>query len=303
VELARQCGLEIGSTGGIKVDDQLRTSDPNIFAGGDCVETVHQITDRKFFISMGSLANRHGRVIAEVLAGNEDRFPGSIGTCFLKFFDYNIGATGLTEKAAEEQGLKPRCVWGTFPDRAEYHPEKQMHVVKLVYDAGSTRLLGLQAVGMGDITRRVDVLAAMLQHQATVEDLFRFEQGYAPPFSEALDPLHHLAGMARAQQKGTVFRHPLCDMKADADRLLIVDVRETEEHAGKPLPPVLAECGAEVINIPLGEIRGRTDEVKRGKTVVVVCQRGSRSYQAARFLNAAGLESVEILGGGLQSLL
>ena len=303
VTLARQCGLMIGRTGGIKVDGQMCTSDPNIYAGGDCVESAHRITGEDCFISMGSLANRHGRVMAEALSGGQDEFGGVLGTCFLKLFDYNIAATGLTELQATRSGFKTRCVWGTFPDKPDYHPEKRIITVKMVYDGDTERLLGLQAVGRGDTCRRVDVFAALLQKQATLNDLFDFEHGYAPTYSEALDPLHHLAGMARACQRGVVFRHPARDWTLDAASVAILDVREAEEAATKSLPPIVADCGAKIVNIPLGEVAGRTRELVRDKKIVVVCQRGSRSYQAALFLREAGFDNVEVLGGGLQSLL
>jgi NADPH-dependent 2,4-dienoyl-CoA reductase/sulfur reductase-like enzyme/rhodanese-related sulfurtransferase len=303
VDLARQCGLDIGPNGGIQVDRHMCTSDPRIFAGGDCVETTHRITGKTFFISMGSLANRHGRVIAEILAGGNEEFPGAFGTSFLKLFDYNLGATGLTERRAAASGFKPRCVWGTFPDKPDYHPEKRIFVVKMVYDGDSERLLGLQALGRGDATRRVDVFAALLQKQATVGDLFDFEPGYAPLYSEALDPLHHLAGMARARQRGVMFRHPGHALSSEAGEIMILDVREKEEAAAKPLPAAVAECGCDYSNIPLSELVERSSEVRRDKRIVVVCQRGSRSYQAALFLKAAGVHEVEVLGGGLQSQL
>jgi NADPH-dependent 2,4-dienoyl-CoA reductase/sulfur reductase-like enzyme/rhodanese-related sulfurtransferase len=303
VKLARQCGLMIGRTGGIKVDNRMCTSDPNIFAGGDCVESVHRITGEACFISMGSLANRHGRVIAEALSRGQDEFRGVLGTCFLKLFDYNLAATGLTELQSTASGFKARCVWGTFPDKPDYHPEKQIITAKMVYDGDTERLLGLQAVGRGDTARRADVFAALLQKKATIDDLFDFEHGYAPTYSEALDPLHHLAGMARACQRGVVFRHPARDWTRETNGVVILDVRETEEAATKLLPPVVADCGATIVNIPLGEVAGRTRELVSEKRIVVVCQRGSRSYQAALFLREAGFENVEVLGGGLQSLL
>jgi rhodanese-related sulfurtransferase len=250
---------------------------------------------------MGSLANRHGRVIAESLCDGHETFRGVLGSWLLKSFDYNLGGTGLTEKAAAEHGFKPRCVWGTFPDKPDYHPEKKIIVVKMVFDGESERLLGLQAVGMGEVARRVDVFAALLGKQAKLDDLLDLEPAYAPPFGEALDPLHQLAGMARACQKGVVFHHPRCRLEPEAARMVVVDVRETEEAATKPLPASVGECGATIMNIPLGELADRMAEVPRDKKIVTVCQRGSRSYQAALVLTAAGFENVSLLGGGLQT--
>ncbi|MCD6249127.1 MAG: FAD-dependent oxidoreductase [candidate division Zixibacteria bacterium] len=294
--LAAACGLRLGPTGGIAVNSRLQTSDENIYAGGDCIESQHQLTKRPVFLPMGSLANRHGRVIAENLAGNETEFPGVLGTFLVKIFDINVGATGLSEQAVRKAGLEPNVIWGTFPDKPDYYPEYQTFVLKMVYDASNNRLLGLQAAGAGDIFRRIDVFASFLGRKARVNDLFEFEHGYAPPFSEALDPLHHLAAMAQAQQRGIKFLNLATDLsETDAQ---IIDVREPDEFKGEPF-----EGLSEVINIPLNDLRERSADLDISKKTVVICKRGPRSYQAAMILKAVGFEDVSILSGGLQSRL
>jgi NADPH-dependent 2,4-dienoyl-CoA reductase/sulfur reductase-like enzyme/rhodanese-related sulfurtransferase len=295
--LAAECGLEIGPTGGIAVDSHMRTSDENIYAGGDCVESVHQLTKQPIFLPMGSLANRHGRVIAENLAGDETKFPGVLGTFLVKVFDTNVGATGLSEQAARKAGLDTEVVWGSFPDKPDYYPEGQTFVLKMVYSREDNSLLGLQAVGAGDICRRIDVMASYLGRSARVADLFEFEHGYAPPYAEALDPLHHMAAMAEAQQRGEIsFLNPGDDFSESDGQF--VDVREAEEAEGEPFAGLPG-----VINIPLGDLKERCDELNASEPAVVVCKRGPRSYQAALILRAAGFERVSILAGGLQSRL
>ncbi len=298
VSLARACGLEIGETGAIEVNDRLQTSGPSIYAGGDCVEMTHQLTGAKIFTPMGSLANRHGRVIAENIAGNETEFPGVLGAFLVKVFDSNVGSVGLTEQAARGRGLNAAGLWGSFVDHAEYYPESRSMVVKIVYDENNLKLLGLQAVGAGDITRRIDVFSTFLQHGDGVDDLLDFEHGYAPPYSEALDPLHHLAGMAIAKQKGLVFASPrLVDADRSAD-VLWLDVREVEEHEGSKvnLPP------GEVVNIPLGALRDRLSELDRSRAIAIICRRGPRSYQAAMILEQAGFKNVQVIGGGTTAI-
>jgi len=301
VTLARKCGLDIGPTGGIKVNSRMQTSDPDIFAGGDCVENSHLVTGKPCYIPMGSLANRHGRVIAENLAGTESSFPGVTGAFLVKVFETNCGAVGISETVARQQGLRPRVVWGTFPDRPDYYPEVQTFVLKMVYNSEDNRLVGLQAVGAGDICRRIDVFSTFLMRQAAVADLLDFEQGYAPPYAEALDPLHHLAAVAQAQQKGASFVSPAEDLNALDSVVQIIDVREKNECESSPWPGLKETV--KPVNIPLNDLRKRLNELDKNRKVVIICKRGLRSYQAALILKAAGFDSVDILAAGLQSQL
>jgi NADPH-dependent 2,4-dienoyl-CoA reductase/sulfur reductase-like enzyme len=262
VRLARDCGLEIGDTGGIVVDRNLRTSDPDIFAGGDCIESRHRISDTPVFLPMGSLANRQGRVIAENLAGTATEFPDVLGAFVLRAFETNIGGVGLSEEAARRAGLDALSVWGSFGDRPDFNPEMKTFVLKMVYEAGSGRLLGLQAVGQGDICRRVDVFSSFLRRGASVEDLLDHEHGDA----------------------------------------VLLDVREQQEAEEAPLPESLARAAKRLAVIPLGQLRSRLDELNRSDHIVVICRRGPRSYQAALTLRAAGFGDVTVVAAGLQAL-
>jgi NADPH-dependent 2,4-dienoyl-CoA reductase/sulfur reductase-like enzyme/rhodanese-related sulfurtransferase len=297
VELAREAGLDIGSTGAIKVDEHMRTSDADIYAGGDCVETTHQLTGQPLFIPMGSLANRHGRVIAEHIIGGNARFPGAVGAFFVKLFDINVGSVGLSTAAAERAGLATKAVWGTFPDKPDYYPESKVVCLKMIYEPETSRVLGLQAVGAGDICRRIDSMSALLQAKATLEEVLTFEHGYAPPYSEALDPLHHLAAMAQSAGRGVSFLPPNTSLNTDG-RAVWLDVREPAEieHQPWPLPD-----SAVLLTIPLDSLRGRLEEIPRDKTINLICKRGPRSYQASVILTQAGFEDVHILSGGYQA--
>lgn len=301
VSLARDCGLEIGELGGIKVDDRFQTSDPDVYAGGDCVETVHRLTGRPFYMPMGSLANRHGRVIAENLAGNLAVFPGVLGAFVLRAFEMNAGGVGLSERAAREAGLEIRSVWGSFADRPDYNPEVKTLALKMVVEENSDRLIGLQAAGKGDICRRIDVFSSLLQHGAGVADLLDFEHGYAPPFAEALDPLHHMAGIAAAGGRGTRFTGPGELEGAVDEDTLVLDVRENEEASAEPLPAFVTGTSKHVVHIPLNDLRSRAGELDRNKRVLIFCQRGVRSYQASLILESAGFERVGVLAAGLQA--
>ncbi len=298
IGLAKDCGLEIGSTGAIRVNEQMQTSDENIFAGGDCVENVNCVSDLPMYIPMGSLANRHGRVIAENLAGNTCSFPKVTGAFLVKVFDTNVGAVGLSEEAAKRAGIPAASLWGTFPDKPDYYPESMVIVLKMVYNPENNRLLGLQAAGVGDICRRIDVFSSFLQRTARVEDLLDFEQGYAPPYSEALDPLHHLAGMVAARKTGLKFASPGTILKT-CKNTQFVDVREPEEFEATSKNGTYG--GIKVVHIPLNDLRERLPELESSRKTLIICRRGPRSYQAAVILRSAGFKQVEILAGGLQT--
>ncbi len=305
--LAKECGLKIGSTGGIEVNSRLQTSDPDIYAGGDCVEVKHLITGGKIFLPMGSLANRHGWVIAENICGNEREFPGVVGSFLVKVFDLNVGITGLSEQTAARDGLDTGSVLGSFPDKPDYYPEVKTFTIKLVYEKKSGRLLGLQAVGEGDICRRVDVFSAFLQRKAAVEDLLHFEHGYAPPYSEALDPLHQLATMVIAQQGGTSFLKPAFDFDGFMEHngltdVIALDVREPEEIEAHPWR-IAGRNNVQHVNIPLNDLKKRLDELVRTREIVIMCRRGPRAYQASVILKQAGFHKVHVIGGGAQASL
>jgi NADPH-dependent 2,4-dienoyl-CoA reductase/sulfur reductase-like enzyme/rhodanese-related sulfurtransferase len=302
VSLAEAAGLTIGVTGGIKINQHLQTSDPDIYAGGDCIETTHRISGSALYLPMGSLANRHGRVIAENIAGHKIESPDPLGAFLIKVFEVTAGAVGLSEQAACDAGITARSVWGSFPDKPDYYPETRTLTVKLIYEEGTQRLLGLQAVGSGDICRRVDVLSAKLQQRATLIDLLDFEHGYAPPFAEALDPLHHLAALAQAQQQGLEMVNPglgEIDHGHLSQDVTWLDVREPDEIERLPWP-----CPAgKLVLIPLNELRRRLAELESQRKTIIVCRRGPRAYQAALILKQAGFQDVEIVGGGTQAAL
>ncbi len=300
INLAEDCGLKIGATGGISVNEMMQTSDPDIFAGGDCVENIHQLTEEKVYMPMGSLANRHGRVIAENISGNNVKFPGVLGAFLVKVFDLNVGAVGLSENAAKIAGLKYDTVIGSFADIPDYYPEAGTFTLKMVYEKKTERLLGLQAVGTGNVYRRIDTFSTFLQNKATVKDLLDFEHGYAPPYSEAVDSLHHLAAMVKAKKSGFNFVRPGKTKKLD---IIWLDVREAEETESIPWPFVTDGNNHKIIHIPLNDLKERLRELNPKHKIRIFCRRGPRSYQAAVILKKAGFENLFIVSGGTQAVL
>ncbi len=298
--LAEKCGLEIGTTGGIIVDKFLRTSDASIYAGGDCIESTSHITGKNIYWPMGSLANRHGRIIAENIAGENLEIPNVVGTFIVKVFDINAGAVGITQKDAERSGLNAKVVWGTFVDKPDYYPETKRITLKMIYSGDDYRLLGLQAVGFGDICRRLDVFSLYTQQNATINDLFKLEHGYSPPYADVLDPLHEMAGIARAQEKGMSFLPPGAEY-GNVEQW--IDVREIEEATGAPWPLPDEIKKKNYFNIPLDDVRENIGKLDANKKTVIICGRGSRSYQAALMLKNAGFSDVHVIGGGTLAVL
>lgn len=298
--LARECGLKIGERGGILVDEHLRTSDRNIFAGGDCVEITNLLTGGSAFFPLGSLANRHGRIISENIAGNPARFSGAAGAALVKVCNINMGCVGLSETQAHACGIACESVWGAFSDKPDYYPESKEILLKMIYCPDDGRLLGLQAAGAGDICRRIDVFSSMLQRGARIDDLLDFEHGYAPPYSEALDPLHHMASLAQARARGLQMLPPCVESslyeRLVGGKFIWLDIRESE-HFEENKPVMYAE--GNYVHIPLNDLRARLGELDTNTAYVIMCGRGSRSYQAWSILHAAGFTRSYVAGAGL----
>jgi rhodanese-related sulfurtransferase len=289
VAFAAAAGLEVGPRGGLVVDDRLRTGVPQVHAGGDCVEVTCAVTGRPNHVPLGSLANRQGRVIGDDLAGVESRFGPVAGSACVQVFDTNVAATGLRETAARRAGLEARAVWGTFQERAHYYPEAPNVYLKLVYEADTHRVLGVQGVGPGDVVKRVDVAAGVIRRRGTLADLLDAEFCYSPPYNAALDPLHGLAAAALNQER---FGIRAVAPDADPGGRAVVDVRQPHEIDEKR--PLLD--GA--VNIAVEELRDRVDELPRDRPVLVVCEKGVRSAEAARWLQTQGFDGVTFLAGG-----
>ncbi|MBM3133284.1 MAG: hypothetical protein FJZ95_09695, partial [Chloroflexi bacterium] len=287
--LAAECGLKIGKTGGIVVDEKMTTSDPNIFAAGDCTELKNAVSGKPIVLPLGSLANREGRVIGSNLGGGDERFGPVVGSAAVKAFDMNVSATGLTEKAAKEAGFDVGVAWGSFTDKADYYPGFENLHLKLVYDKKTTKLLGLQGYSKGEVVKRVDVFAALLKHGGKLEDLLDAEFAYAPPFAPAVDPLYSIACTARNELYEDIQALP---PDANLDGRLIVDVRRTKESTDRPLPE------KDTKNVPFEEFRVLCDQVPKDNDVVCLCSKGIRSSEAARVLREKGCKNVKYVGGG-----
>jgi len=293
---AGDAGLATGDSGGLLVDRRMATTVPGVYAAGDCVELTHHVSGQPIYLPMGSLANRQGRLVGDIIAGREAVAPPVLGSTVVKVFDITAACTGITAAAARQAGIDAGEAWGAFEDRPFFIPEAKGIFLKLVYERETLRLLGLQAVGAGEVVRGVDVLAGQLQRAAGVRDLLDLEFAYSPPYAGPLDPLHQLAALVlNGEEDGFGHLPPQVapDDPAMAGRQ-VVDVREDGERLAA------APGFTDSIHLPLTELRERLAELPAGIPVLCVCAKGMRSYEAARILRHAGWDDVLYLGGGAQ---
>ncbi len=295
-ELARQAGLEIGALGGIRVDDQMRTSDPAIWAVGDAVEVRDWVTGQWTLCPLAGPAARQGRVAADAICGRASRFRGTQGTAVVGVFDLTLAITAASEKKLKAAGIPCEKSYTHSPDHAAYYPGAEMMAMKLLFDPQSGRILGAQAVGRAGVDKRIDVLATAIQHKATVFDLEEAELCYAPQYGSAKDPVNMAGFVAGNILRGDVDVTHWEDWQsrraAGEELPLVVDVRTRGEAAAGAVP------GA--VNIPLGELRTRLGELPRDREIWVHCGVGQRSYYASRILRQRGYR-VRNLSGGMRS--
>ncbi len=298
VELARAAGIELGATGGIRVDEQMRTSDPSIFALGDAAEVRDVVTGRPALVPLAGPASRQGRVAADVIAGRDARFRGVQGTAVVGVFDLTLAMTGASEKALRGAGIAYAKSYNHAYDHAGYYPGPHRMTLKLLFAPESGRLLGAQAVGKAGVDKRIDVLAMAIQMGGTVFDLEEAELCYAPQYGSAKDPVNlagFVAGNTLRGDVATVFWDDWADRQRNGEPgPLVLDVRPAGMAAAAPVPGT--------VNIPLGELRIRLGELPRDREIWVHCALGQTSYYAIRVLRQHGFENVHNLSGGVASL-
>ena len=286
--LAKQSGLEIGQRGGIRVDEQMRTSEKDIFAVGDAVEVKDFVTGQWSLIPLAGPANRQGRIVADVIAGRDSRFRGTQGTSVIGVFGTTVATTGVNEKLLTRLGRSDFEKVYIFPNsHAGYYPGAKTIVLKVLFQKSDGRLLGAQALGQDGVEKRIDAIAMAIQLGATVYDLEEAELCYAPPFGSAKDPIN-FAGMVPADVlRGDM---PLCHWTS-VDNGFLLDVRNPPELAVESVPGAL--------NIPLPELRARLGELPSDREILVFCRSAQRSYYATRILVQNGYKARNISGGML----
>jgi NADPH-dependent 2,4-dienoyl-CoA reductase/sulfur reductase-like enzyme/rhodanese-related sulfurtransferase len=285
-ELAKTAGIEIGQRGGIRVDDQMRTNQPDIFAVGDAIEVKDFMTGEWSLVALAGPANRQGRIVADVIAGRDSRYRGTQGTAIIGLFGAACAWTGMNEKTLKCLGDNDYEKVYIYPNsHAGYYPGAKMLAIKCIFRKSDGRILGAQALGLDGVDKRIDAFAMAIQFGATVYDLEESELTYAPQFGSAKSPVN-FAGMVAAD----VLRGDMPVAHWDVCHSdFLLDVRHPEELAVESVP------GA--VNIPLDQLRSRLNELPKDQEICVICRSGQRAYYATRILLQNGFKARNLSGG------
>jgi len=304
--LAAEAELAVSRMGAIQVNEHLQTSDPDIYAGGDCVVNKNLIIGQETYLASGSIANRQGRVIGNNIVTGARRavFPGVVGSWIMKFFDLGVGKAGLSTSKAVEAGFDPVGALVVQADRAHFYPDNQLMYLKLIADRKTRRVLGVQCLGEGRdaVAARIDAVAAALPFKPTLEEIANLELAYAPPFASAMDILNAAANTTANLIDGLLaeispqeFSRAL--NKEDPEAVFL-DIRRPVQAA--PYLKALGHKGWQ--NIPQETLAARLDEVPRGRPIFLICNSGARSYEAQVTLRQAGVSQTYNLAGGLAAV-
>ncbi|MBX3398041.1 MAG: FAD-dependent oxidoreductase [Gemmataceae bacterium] len=288
-KLAADAGLKIGPTGGIAVDEALRTSDPHVWAIGDAIEVTHGVTGQPMLIPLGGPANRQGRTVADNICGRASRYESTIGTAIVRVFDQVAAVTGANETLLKKAGIPFEVVHLHPNSHAGYYPGAKPIALKVLFATGDGKILGAQAVGEDGVDKRIDVIATAIKAGMTVHDLADLELCYAPPFGSAKDPVN-LAGMAAqnvlAGDVAVAQWHEVPGLIAAG--AVVLDVRDAKERDGGVIPGSLG--------IPLAQLRDRLGELPKENLILAHCASGQRSYNACRVLMQHGFRCRNLAG-------
>jgi NADPH-dependent 2,4-dienoyl-CoA reductase/sulfur reductase-like enzyme/rhodanese-related sulfurtransferase len=296
--LARKAGLEIGPTGGLLVDDHLRTADPDIYGAGDMLEIQHKVSGRRVRVPLAGPANRQGRIAASNALGLDMAYRGALGTSAVKIFEATAAATGLSERAAREAGFAVGVAVIYKGHHASYYPGAEELSLKLVYDKKTARLLGAQAFGPAGVDKRIDVLATALAGKLTLHDLAELDLAYAPPYSTANDPINLAAFIGLNDLSGFSPLVSAAELKAELATPkppLVLDVRTLGEYEASHL--------AGAVHLPVDDLRFELDRLPKDRRIVVHCRSGFRAHLAVRILKQHGFADVANVTGGHMSML
>ena len=290
-KLAVEAGLEAGPRGGIRVNDHLQTSDPDIYAVGDAIEIKDFVTGDPAQVPLAGPANRQGRIAADNIFGRSARYRGTQGTAIVRVFDKTAAMTGASEKVLKRSKRSYRKVYVHPTQHAGYYPSAEAMTLKLLFDPETGKVLGAQAVGGDGVDKRIDVLAVAIQAGMTVFDLEEMELAYSPQYGSAKDPINMAGFVASGLLRGD---HPQVDVEAVlaapvGESPYLVDVRTAQEYADGHIP------GA--VNLSVDDLRTRLGELPRDQQIAVYCQVGQRGYLATRILKQAGFQAANVGGG------
>ena len=304
-QIAKDAGLEVAPFGAVVVDEHMRTTDPSIYAGGDCVAIKNIITGKIGYLPLGSMANRQGRIIGTNLAGGNARFPGFVVSWAVKLFGLSFCGVGLTVERARKEGFDAMSVSVEQLDHAHFYPEKSMMSLELVVDKATSRVLGIQGAcaDPDSLKARIDAVAAALQYsKPTVEDISNLEIAYAPPFASAMDVVNVVANVADNALSGRftpVTADQFMDLwkKRSENHVFFIDSRPAA--AGKAVQEKHPDWHA----MPLEEIAARISEVPKDRPVAIICNTGLRAYDSLLVLARNGVTNVVNSTGGMQAVI
>jgi NADPH-dependent 2,4-dienoyl-CoA reductase/sulfur reductase-like enzyme/rhodanese-related sulfurtransferase/two-component sensor histidine kinase len=297
VGLAREARLKIGPTGAIAVNQYLQTSDPAIYAVGDCAETVHVLLEKPYYLPLGSIANRQGRIAGANATGKEySNFGAVTGTMIFKVFDYHVAKTGLNTREVAEMGCRAvSCLVPSY-DKEHFIPGAELINIKMLACSKTKRLLGVQIIGRGEVSKRIDIAALIISKKGTIDDLLSVDLGYAPAFSNAMGAIVVTANVLQNKLEGRFRGISAIEMQqllgAKKNKTTFLDVRSAQEYDEKRIE--------ETTSIPLENLRARVDEIPKKGPIILISDTGAEAYQAALLLQAQDFEDVRILEGGLK---
>lgn len=294
-KLAREAGLEIGKSGGIKTNEYMQTSDPDIYALGDAAEVTHAVLGGVALIPLAGPANKQGRIVADnIVYGNRYKYNGSIGTGIAKVFDLTVASTGASGKWLKREGIEYIASFTHSSSHAGYYPNALPLSIKILFSPEDGRLFGAQVVGYDGVDKRIEMFAQVVKNKGTIYDLMEIEHAYAPPFSSAKDPVN-MAGFVAENilEKRVVNIHWREIDQLDFKKDFLIDVRTVEEYQLGTIE------GA--INIPVDELRGKLSEIPKDKRIILFCAVGLRGYIAYRILIQNGFKNVFNLSGGYKT--
>lgn len=295
-QLAKEAGLALGERGGIRVNQHLQTSDPQIYAVGDAIEVTDYINGMPTMIPLAGPANKQARIAADNICGRTSTYPGTMGTAVVKVFDMTAASTGNNEKRLRQLGLPYRALHIHPGSHAGYYPGANSITMKLLFDPENGRILGAQAVGWTGVEKRIDVIATAIKGKLTVYDLQELELSYAPPYSSAKDPVNMLGYAATNMMESltdTFQWHEVSDLVKQ--KALIIDVRDQDEHDAGSIESSRL--------IPLTQLRDRLEDIPKTQPIYVYCQVGIRGYLATRILKQNGYPQVKNLDGGYRTYM
>jgi NADPH-dependent 2,4-dienoyl-CoA reductase/sulfur reductase-like enzyme/rhodanese-related sulfurtransferase len=296
VELAKNAGIEIGSTGAIKVNSRMQTNIEDIYAAGDCAEQFNTVSNTPMWVPLGSTANKQGRIAAINMTGGHAEFKGVLGSAVTRIFDYTVSITGLGEKNAHRYGIDFETAIIPHKDRAGYMPEAEKIVIKMLAEKGTGRIIGVQAIGKGDADKRVNIGATAISAGMTIDEFVDTDLTYAPPYSPSIDPILTAAQVLQGKLRkktGAISSRELEKYLKQHKACCLVDARGFDDNKMKVY---CLQNGSE--NIEKEDFEQFLKETER--KVVVYCEEGIESHITAQKLKEKGFKDVKFIDGGLE---